>query len=220
MRLHQYALSSASYRVRIAQNLKGIELDIVSVDMAAHEHRSPQFGAKNPQHMLPTLEVGAGSYVSQSMAIIEYLEDCYPKPSLFPLGPTPRARARNYAQILACEAGVLQSKKVQSYLREGAKLSAIGIDSWLHHWLKESMGALESCIARDPLLGEFSMGSVPTIVECFLIPQFYNARRFGIDLSIFKQLSRIDEVCRSLDPFIRAHPNNQRNSKRSIAPYT
>lgn len=209
MKFHGYFMSSASYRIRIAASLKDMELDYHPVNMRAGEHRSAEYIAKTPQGMVPCFELKDGTIIAQSMAMMEYLEDIKPTPSLFPSDPIARARTRNMAQMLACEAGVNQSVAVQNYLKNEMGVSEAQVSVWLYKWLAKTIGAIETMVERDKSRGDFCIAGRPTLVECLLIPQLLNARRFNVDLSEFKTISKIEAACLELPAFQKALPQNQ-----------
>lgn len=209
IKFHGYFMSSASYRIRIAANLKEMELDYHPVNMRAKEHCTPAYITKTPQAMVPCFELEDGTVIGQSMAMIEYLEDIKPSPSVFPSDPIQRARTRNMAQMLACEAGVNQSVSVQNYLKAEMGLTQTQIATWLYKWLAKTIGAIETMVERDRSRGDFCIAGRPTLVECLLIPQLLNARRFNVDLSEFKTIMKIEAACQELPAFQKALPQNQ-----------
>lgn len=211
IKFHGYWLSSASYRIRIASNLKQMELDYCPVNMSQKEHTKDAYRNMTPQGMVPCFELEDGTIISQSMAMMEYLEDIKPTPSLFPADSARRARARNMAMMLACEAGVNQSVAVQNYLKSEFDLSETQVGTWLYKWLAKTIGAIETMVETDPSRGDFCIAGRPTIVECLLIPQLANARRFNVDLSEFKTISKIEAACAELPEFQKALPENQKD---------
>jgi maleylpyruvate isomerase len=199
MILHGYWRSSAAYRVRIALGLKGLSYDQVSHDLRTGEQRAADYLAKNPQGFVPALEVD-GEVYGQSFAIIELLDELHPEPPLLPATPRDRARARAMAAVIACDIHPLNNLRVLKALRE------IGADeaAWIARWIGEGFAALEPQIA-----GPYAFGDVPGLVDCFLVPQVYNAERFGVDLSPYPRLLAAATHARAHPAFQAAHPDRQ-----------
>lgn len=210
MKLYTFFRSSASYRVRIALNLKGLEYEHVPVHLrrGGGEQFYPDYKAKNPQALVPTLEDG-GRLLTQSLAIIEYLEERYPEPPLLPKDPADRATARAMALAIACEIHPIQNLRVLSYLRSELKQSEAEAKRWAQHWIGLGFSALEQMVLAAPKRGKFCFGDAPTLADLCLVPQVANARRFGCDLSGYPTLVRIDAYCATLPAFSRAGPENQ-----------
>jgi maleylpyruvate isomerase len=210
MRLHSFFRSSASYRVRIALNLKGLAYDYAPVNLRLGE--GEQFGAAyralNPQSLIPTLEDG-GHVLTQSLAILEYLEETHPKPALLPAAPAERARVRSLALIVACEIHPLNNTRVLKYVKETLGASDAVHDAWYQHWIDTGLSALEARLSREPQTGRFCHGAAPGLADCCLIPQLFNARRVTPDLSRYPTLLRIEQACRALEAFQRAAPDRQ-----------
>jgi maleylacetoacetate isomerase len=208
MKLFGYFRSSAAYRVRIALNLKGLEVEHDFVQLAKGEQNEPAFAARNPQKLVPVLEDGPNQLI-QSLAILEYLEETHPEPPLLPNEPAARARVRALAQIVACEIHPLNNLRVLGYLTcelgvaEEAKLA------WYRHWIAEGLEALEAVLAASPDTGRFCHGDRPSLADICLVPQLFNARRFDCQLSAFPTLLRIDSECESLAAFSQAAPEAQ-----------
>lgn len=207
--LYSYWRSSASYRVRIALNLKNIEYDIQPVNLLAEEHTFGLYREINPQGLLPTL-IDRNAIVSQSMAIMEYLEEAYPEPSLMPLHYLARARVRTLANIIACDVHPLQNLRVKKALArlEPAAQREAWWPEWCARWIGAGLKAYEEMLAIRPDF-QFSNGSSPTIADCCLIPQVYNARRSGCDLTPFPFVRRVYDTCMQLEAFQKAEPENQ-----------
>ncbi|NKC13913.1 MAG: maleylacetoacetate isomerase [Gammaproteobacteria bacterium] len=184
MCLHGYWRSSAAYRVRIALNLKGIEWMHrgVSLVQGGGEHLQPTFAALNPQQLVPVLSID-GANLTQSLAIIEYLEETRPKPPLIPSDPVGRARVRAFALAVACEIHPINNLRVLQHLTGELGLSSEERGRWYVHWVAGGLAALEAMLANDARTGMFCEGDLPTLADICLVPQLYNARRFNVDLS-------------------------------------
>jgi len=210
MKLYTFFRSSASYRVRIALNLKGLEYEHVSIHLrrGGGEQFSSDYKAKNPQALVPTLEDG-GRLLTQSLAIIEYLEERYPAPPLLPKDPADRAAVRAMALAIACEIHPIQNLRVLSYLRSELKQPEAEANRWAQHWIGLGFSALEQMVLAVPKRGKFCFGDAPTLADLCLVPQVANARRFGCDLSGYPTLVRIDAHCGTLPAFVKAAPENQ-----------
>jgi maleylacetoacetate isomerase len=207
MKLFGYWRSGATYRVRIALALKDLPFDYEPVNLLKDEQKSGDYTEKNPQGLLPTLVTKEGALLTQSLAIVEYLEEIHPKPSLFPADPVLRAKARAIAYAIACEAQPFQNLRTQKYLRENAKFDDAAISAWLAQWVGGAMRAVEALLAESA--GKFCVGDAPSIADICLVPQVYAALRFKVDLSGLDRLNRIYERCIALDAFKKAHPDNQ-----------
>lgn len=206
--LSTYWRSSAAYRVRIALNLKGLPYVSIPVHLTREggAQNRPEYRAKNPQALVPTLEVD-GVPLTQSLAIMEWLEEEHPIPPLLPREPIRRARVRAFALAIACEIAPLSNLVVRTYLAEILDLSAASQQAWHHHWLARGLAACEALIAGGA--GPFCFGDAPTIADCTLVPQLYNARRFGLDLAPFPTLLRAEAAMLALPAVARAAPDAQ-----------
>jgi maleylacetoacetate isomerase len=202
MKLHGYWRSTAAWRVRIALKLKGLEWTSVPVHLVRDggEQRKPAFLELNPQGLVPALEID-GCLLTQSLAIMEYLEETRPKPALLPAEPHARARVRALAQLVASDIHPLNNLRVLQYLRDRLGLGDAQRDSWYRHWVSEGLGALETQLARDAETGRFCHGDLPGLADCCLVPQLYNARRYGCPLDAYPTLLRIEAACAGLDAF-------------------
>jgi len=211
MKLYDYWRSSAAYRVRIALNLKGLPYDHVSVSLVAHggENLKPAYRALNPQGKVPSLDLGDGTVLNQSMAIIEYLDETHPSPALLPRDPVARAQARAFALTVACEIHPLNNLAVLKHLETTFDLDGKGKVAWMAHWMAEGFAALEEGLNRRDPQGPFLFGDAPGIAEIFLVPQFYNARRWGVDLSPYPLLVKADDAARGQKAFQDAEPDAQ-----------
>lgn len=209
MRLYAYYRSSTSYRVRIGLNLKGLDYETVPVDLRHEEQRGQAFRGKNPFAGVPALEVD-GRTCAQSMPILEWLDERYPDPRLLPGDADQRFTARELAYAIATELHAPLNLPVLQYLKREFGQDQAAIDRWYHHWLGKTLGGVEQRLA-DMGVGDFLFGA-PGLFECVLIPQLYNARRFGFDLSGMPWMHRIESACLELPAFVRAHPDNQPDS--------
>ena len=208
--LYTYWRSSAAYRARIALNLKNLEYEprFVHLLRDGGEQFSPEYRALNPQSRVPTL-VDDGVAITQSLAIIEYLDERFPQPSLMPADPAGRARVRGLAHIIASDVQPLQNTSVARYLRGTLGVNDEQMAAWLREWIGRGLQALEERLAREPQTGAFCHGSEPTIADCCLVPQCYAARRFGVDPVEFPTIARIDATCSAVPAFGRAAPERQ-----------
>jgi maleylacetoacetate isomerase/maleylpyruvate isomerase len=210
MKLHTFFRSSASYRVRIAMNLKGLDRTEAFVHLSKNggEQFSADFDALNPQHLLPVLE-DDGLVLPQSLAIIEYLDETKPGRPLLPLDARGRARVRALAQAIACDIHPVNNLRVLKYLSAELHVSDEQKNAWYRHWVGLGLEALERQLAASPDTGLYCHGDTPTMADCCLVPQLYNARRFDCELSAFPIILAIDERCAALEAFARARPEAQ-----------
>ncbi len=210
MKFYTYFRSSASYRVRIALNLKGLDYEAVPVHLLRNggEQLADAYRALNPSALLPALEEG-GVVLSQSLAIIEYLDETRPARPLQPADALGRARVRALAQTVACDIHPLANLRVLKYLKGPLGLSEELKLQWIVHWVSEGMAMLEAHLARDPHTGSFCHGDTPGLADCCLVPQVFNAQRFDIDMAAYPTVMRIHANCAALPAFIQAHPAQQ-----------
>lgn len=210
MKLYSYFRSSASYRVRIALNLKKIphETDFVHLLKNGGEQRSAAYAALNPQKLVPALATEEGVF-TQSLAIIEYLEETHPETPLLPATAAERARVRAIAQLMACDIHPLNNLRVLQYFEQEWSVPQPERDEWVRHWIGEGFAAAEAMVAEHPSTGSFCEGNTPTMADCCLVPQVYNARRFGVDMARFPTLQRIEAACLELPAFDAARPERQ-----------
>lgn len=207
MKLLGYWRSSATYRVRIALALKGVEYEYAPVNLLKGEQTDAAYLRKNPQALVPTLVTGDGAQITQSLAIIEYLEETIPEPSILPHSAILRAKARAIAAAIACEAQPFANLRIQTYLKSDLGLDDDRKAGFLDRWTGGALRAVEGLVKETA--GEYCVGDRPGLADAFLVPQIYAARRFNIDLSGCPTLLAIDEKCRMLPAFIEAHPDNQ-----------
>jgi maleylpyruvate isomerase len=205
MKLHGHFRSSASYRVRIALNLKGLGAEHLPHHLRKGEQRDPSYLAINPQGLVPTLQDG-DTVITQSLAIIEWLEETHPAPPLLPKDPLRRALVRAFAQVLACDTHPVQNLKVLARLRE-LGLPEEQVTGWAAWANREGLSACEVLIANEP--GPFCFGDVPTIADLCLVPQLANARRFGVDVAAFPRLLKAQAATKNLKAFADAAPELQ-----------
>jgi maleylacetoacetate isomerase len=207
MKLYNFARSSASYRVRIVANLKGISYEYVSINLVKGESRQPPYLALNPQGRVPLLEDN-GRSIPQSMAICEYLEETHPHPTIFPTDPFGRARVRALALMVACEIHPSAGGRAQNYLTALLKADANQRGEWGRYWMNEGLREIEGILSGSET-GRFCHGETPTLADAFLIPQAYNAERAGVDLAAFPTIRRMYQECNKLEAFVRAAPEQQ-----------
>jgi maleylpyruvate isomerase len=206
MKLHGYFRSSASYRVRIALNLKGLQAEQLPHHLRKGEQRDPVYLAINPQGLVPTLEDDAGVILTQSLAIIEWLDETHPEPPLLPTEALLRAKVRAFADVLACDTHPLQNLKVLARLRE-LGLPEEKITAWAGWANREGLAACEKLVANEP--GPFCFGAAPTIADLCLVPQLANARRFGVDVNAFPRLLQAEAAAKTMQAFTNAAPEQQ-----------
>ena len=204
--LYDYWRSSAAYRVRIALNLKGIEYESRQVDLREGEQRSSEYRALNPQGLVPLLEID-GHRLTQSLAIINYLDVRYPNRPLLPVSAAERAHVVGMALAIACDIHPLNNLRVLKYLKSELGHSQEEIDRWYAHWISAGLPPLEAMAA--PRSGKFLFGDAPTGADVCLIPQLYNARRYNVALDAYPTLLRAEENANKLDAFEAAHPDRQ-----------
>jgi maleylpyruvate isomerase len=210
MKLYTYFRSSAAYRVRIALNLKGLTYEAVPVHLlrGGGEQLQESYRAVNPSGLVPSF-VDEGMTLTQSIAILEYLEEAYPQTAIMPADAIGRARVRELAQIIACDIHPVNNLRVLRYLVRDLGLTEEQKTAWYQHWLVGGLEALEKHLARDPAGGAFCHSDTPTIADCCLVPQVFNAQRNGIDIAAYPAIARINAACSALPAFVAAHPSNQ-----------
>lgn len=208
--LHSAWRATAPYRVRIGLALKGVEYDYVAVDLLAGEQREPAYRAVNPQGLAPALDLGDGHILTQSLAILEWLEETRPQPPILPRSALNRAIVRAMANIVACDIHPLNNTRV------GRKLKDLGLDdtavsAWIAGWITEGFDALEPMVARHA--GMFAFGDSPTIADCCIVPQVYSANRFNVDMAAWPAISSVAERTAMHPAFAAAHPSRQPDAK-------
>lgn len=208
MELYNYFRSSASYRVRIAMALKGLDFDYKPVHLAKNEQFNESYAAVSASRLVPLLKDG-DALVTQSMAIIEYLDETHPEPPLLPSKPIDRAYVRSIVQQLACEIHPLNNLRVLKYLKRTVGVNDEVKDAWYHHWISSGFAALEEYLVADGRAGKLCFGDTPTIADICLVPQVFNASRFNVDMSPYPTIRRICEHANTLDAFARAEPGVQ-----------
>ena len=206
MKLYTYFRSSAAFRVRIALNLKGVQYQPVFVHLAKGEHRTPEYAKVNPQALVPTLELDDGTRLSQSLAIIEYLEEKHPSPALLPKDALGRARVRSLSNLVASEIHPVNNLRVLQHLKRALGQSQEQIDTWYRYWIADGLAKLEAELQRK---NRFCHGDAPTMADCCLVPQIFNAKRYQSDLAPYPNTMRVFDECMKLEAFDRAQPSKQ-----------
>jgi maleylacetoacetate isomerase len=208
MKLYTFFRSSAAFRVRIALNLKGLQYESLPKAFARNEHRAPEYLALNPQGLIPALATD-GVVLSQSLAIIEYLNERHPTPPLLPGDPIDRARVRSMAMAIACEIHPLNNLRVLNYLRDSLRQDDEGVGTWYRHWVGEGFSGLEAQAREFSAKGRYCFGDAVSIADVLLVPQMFNARRFKTDLTPFPTLVGISAHLEALPAFAAARPEVQ-----------
>lgn len=207
MKLYTYFRSSAAYRVRIALNLKGLPYEMVSVHLTKDggQQHKPDFHAINPQERVPALVLSSGEVLTQSLAIIAYLDEVEPEPPFLPADALDRAKVRAVAQMVACDIHPLNNLIALQYLKRTLKHEQADIDAWYHHWVIEGFKAIEAMIKPAP----YACGAHVTLADICLIPQVFNARRLKVPLDAFPKIVAVEQACLKLPAFDKARPENQ-----------
>ena len=210
LQLYSYFRSSAAYRVRIALNLKGLPFEYIPVHLLKDggQQHAADYQRINPAELVPAL-VEDGHAITQSLAIMEYLDETHPEPALLPRDALGRARVRALAQSIACEMHPLNNLRVLQYLERDLKLDETAKNTWYRHWVTVGFTALEAMLATNPDTGIFCHGDTPGMADCCLMPQILNARRFDTPLDPFPTILRIETACLALDAFAKAAPQLQ-----------
>ncbi|MEH2470621.1 maleylacetoacetate isomerase [Nitrobacteraceae bacterium AZCC 2161] len=209
IKMYGFWRSAASFRVRIALNLKGLPYEEEMVDIDVGHQYTPAYKAMNPQSAVPSLTVDDGPPLTQSLAILEYLEDVHPAPALLPADPRGRARVRSLALLFAADHHPLIVPRVRHYITDVLKLDDDQRDAWIKHWFREGLVQGEARMANDPATGRFCHGDAPTIADLCLISQVMGAKGFRVDMSGLPTVGRISEACLAIDGFARALPLRQ-----------
>lgn len=207
MKLYSYFRSSAAYRVRIALNLKGLEYEVLPVNLLSGEQQREAYREVNPQGLLPALDTGADTVLSQSLAILEWLEETHPEPALLPTEPLARARVRGVAAHIACDIHPILNLAVLKYLKDPLGAGEDAVAAWYRHWIARGFRGVEIALAEGA--GRCSFGDQPTLADCCLVPQVYNARRFEVPLQDYPRILEVAEHCEGLEAFAAAHPSRQ-----------
>ena len=210
MKLYNYFRSSAAYRVRIALNLKGLEWEHVGVHLLKREHRDEKYLALNPAGLVPTLVADDGAVLTQSLAIVEYLDEVKADSTpLLPANALDRAYVRALSLSLACDAHPLNNVRVLNYLSNVLNVTQAQKDAWIAHWITTGLATFEQMLGQSGKSGQFCFDDMPTMADCVLVPQVFSARRFNVDVSLYPRIAAIDAACNALPAFISAHPRNQ-----------
>ena len=205
MKLYNYFRSSASFRVRIALHLKGLPYEYIAVHLAKGEHKLPAYSEVAADNLVPNLVID-GEHLSQSMAIIEYLDETHPEPALLPKEPLARARVRALAQSISCEIHPINNLRVLKYLTATLGLSEDQKNTWYRHWVREGLESFERQLAQGPE-STYCYGDTPSLADCCLVPQIFNAQRFDVNLEGLPLTMRAFEACMKLDAFQKAKPS-------------
>ena len=208
MKLYHFAHSSASYRVRIALELKGIGADYVSIDLPGKEQLGDPYGRVNPQRMVPCLELDDGTRIGQSLAIIEYLDERFSKTPLLPPVPEQRALARSLCLLISSEGQPFQAKIITRYLQGELGLSDAQVNAWNTHWVNRALKPVDTFLKDRADPGTFAFGDTPGVLECFVVPQMRNLKRFNIDLPHLTELFKLEQLCLDHPAIARAHPEH------------
>ena len=207
MQLYNYFRSSASFRVRIALELKGLSYEYLPVHLVKGEHKADAYKAVSPSVLVPTLVTDEGERLGQSMAIIEYLDETHPEPPLLPRDPLGRARVRALAQLVACEIHPLNNLRVLKYLVRELGVEEEKKNDWYRHWVRDGLEAFERELARLPA-STYCYGETPTLADCCLVPQVFNGRRFNTNYDGLDRTMAVFENCMKLPAFQKAQPSN------------
>ena len=208
MQLYSFFRSGTSHRLRIALNLKGLATEYVAVDLRTEAHQSAEYKALNPQGLVPTL-VKDGKVMTQSPAIIEWLEETHPTPALLPTSPDDRAHVRALAAMVACDIHPINNRRILEYLRHTLKADEAAINTWCGHWITQGFDAYEAMLAADQRRGAFSFGDRPGLADVYLVPQVESARRFKLDMARWPLITAVDAACMALAAFQKAAPAQQ-----------
>ncbi|PTV97344.1 maleylacetoacetate isomerase [Rhodobacter aestuarii] len=209
IKVHGYFRSSSAYRLRIALNLKGVKTDFTSVHLRKDggQQKTPAFRALNPQALVPVVQEG-DFRLTQSLAIIEWLDETQPGPKLMPEDPNLRAQVRAFAQVIACDVHPLQNLRVLDYLKANFEADQAALDAWCGRWIRDGLAACEALLEQGPE-HPFCFGDHPSLADICLVPQVFSAARFGVDIADLQRINRISSACEALPAFAQAHPKNQ-----------
>ena len=212
MKLYTYYRSSAAYRVRIALHLKGIAYTPMNVNLLEAQQRGDEYRASNPQGLVPALELDDGNVISQSTAILEWIEETHTLPALLPRDPLARSQVRSLVNHIACDIHPLNNLSILVYLQQSLDADQQQVDQWYRTWINRGFAGIET-VAREGN-GQYCFGDAPGMADCYLIPQVYNALRFNVDVNAYPAILSIYHHCNTLDPFYRAHPDQQAGNPR------
>ncbi len=212
MKLYNYSRSSAAYRVRIALNLKGIDYIAENINLLEAQQKSEQYRASNPQGLIPALELDDGNVISQSTAILEWLEETHPTPPLLPADPLARSKVRSLANHVACDIHPLNNLSVLRYLKKSLGADQQQVDLWYSQWVNRGFEGIETVVREGK--GEYCFAEKPGLADCYLIPQVYNALRFKVDMDPYPAILSIYHHCNTLEAFHGAHPDQQTGNSK------
>ena len=212
MKLYTYFRSSAAFRVRIALNLKQLAYEPQFVHLPKGEHKRAEYTGIDPQGLLPTLAVD-GTALTQSLAIMEYLEETHPLPPLLPKDARGRARVRSLSLLVACEIHPLNNLRTLTYLRKSLGQTEEQVATWYRHWIADGLAKLEADLAQSRETGRYAHGDAPTMADCCIVPQVFNAKRYDSDLAPYPTVVRVFEACMKLEAFDRAQPSKQADAE-------
>ena len=205
MKLYNYFRSSASWRVRIGLAVKGLDYDYASIHLQKNEQFGEGFSAQQVSQLVPALELDDGRWLSQSLAILEYVDEAHPEPPLLPGEPFARAQVRALAQDIACDIHPINTLRVLRYLKSGMGHEQDDIDRWYRHWVATGLAGVEQRLAQTA--GAFCFGDTPGLADCLLVPQVYNAQRFECPLQAYPTVQRIKAACLALPAFFETRPD-------------
>ena len=209
MKLYSYFRSSASYRVRIALALKGLEYDFQGVHLRRNEQNAKEFLVVNPQGLVPALVNDDGAVLTQSLAIMEYLEELVPEPHLLPPGLADRAWVRALSQVVACDIHPVNNLRILQYLEKDLALDEEARNLWVRRWIDDGFSAMENMLAGDSRTGTCCIGNTPTLADICLVPQIFNGQRFGVEMDRYPTLTRVNAACMLLAAFRDQAPGKQ-----------
>ena len=213
MEMYGFFRSSASHRLRIALNLKGLKPRHHAIDLRVDEQAQAPFKAVNPQGLVPALILEDGTTLIQSPAIIEWLEERCPEPALLPTASNDRAHVRAVAAIIGCDVHPINNRRILQYLRKQFAADETAVNAWCSNWITAGFDAVEAMLAQDKQRGAFCYGGSPTLADVYLVPQVESARRFGVDTRRWPLVSSVDKTCQTMPAFAKAAPTAQQDTK-------